>query len=130
MEFSFVTIFLLLSFSITTYSVLHTFPVSTSLLLCKRKKKTTDSCLLPLAIASQGGQRVLQVREKSYSRLLKTHAPGIYLETSMVFLLTPAPGRNSCKGRFHLSVVVLLSRDSVVFLLTPLDTIPVKEGFI
>lgn len=44
---------------------------------------------------------MLQVREKSYSRLLKTHAPGIYLET-----------------RWY------------SFLRLPLDAIPVKEGFI
>lgn len=54
MEFSFVRSFLSLSFSITTYSVLHTFSVDISSSVQTKKNKTTDSCLLPLAIASQG----------------------------------------------------------------------------
>lgn len=51
---------------------------------------------------------MLQVREKSYSRLLKTHAPGIYLETRWYSFLRLPLEHNSCKGRFHLSVVCVL----------------------
>lgn len=67
----------------TTYSVLHTLSVSKSLLLCKRKKKTTDLCLLPL------------------------------------LLLLLAKVANEC---FKCEKKIIRAR--------PLNTIPVKEGFI
>lgn len=86
----------------------------------------------PFLLLAKVANECFKCAKKSYSRLLKTHAPVIYIISRLDGIPSYACPLNTIpvEEGFIPSVVVLLSRDSVVFLLTPLDTIPVKEGFI
>lgn len=72
---------------------------------------------------------MLQVREKSYSRLLKTHAPGIYLETRWYSFLCPPLDAIPVEEGFIGVLLCCYLETRWYSFLRPLNTVPVKEGF-
>lgn len=84
----------------TTYSVLHASSVDISSSVQTKKKQLVHASFVLLLLAKVANE-CFKCAKKVIRVYENTHAPGIYLETRWYFFLRP-----------------------------PLDTIPVKEGFI
>lgn len=74
----------------TTYSVLHTFSVSKSLLLCKRKKKQLTPAFSPLLLLAKVANECFKCAKKVI-RVYENTRSWYLSRNSVVFLLTPAP---------------------------------------